>query len=131
MSRGSGIEVLSESMGDGPKAAKGFLITYSVRLYLRRGDEVTPDFRSISLYGDRVPTRDVDGVRLIEHSTILGKRRAIAGIERMLEGLGPGSYREAVIPPHLAYGKRGLGDSIPPDAMLRARVWVHEVSTGG
>ena len=69
----------------------------------------------------------MEGVELIEHSTILGKRRAIAGIERILDGLSPGSYREAVIPPQLAYGEKGLGDSIPANAILRAQVWVHDV----
>lgn len=128
MSRSSDIDVLSESIAAGPGATRGSHIKYSARFYLRRGDEVTPDFASIARYGNRVPTRDVEGVKLIEHSTILGKRQPIAGIERMLAGMSPGSYREAVIPPHLAYGKKGLGDSIPPDAMLRAQVWVHEVT---
>ena len=118
---------MSESITEGLRATKGCSVKYSARFYLRRGDEVTPDFEAIPLYGDQVPTRVVDGVVLIEHSTILGKRRAIAGIERMLDGLSAGSFREAVIPPHLAYGERGLGDSIPPNAMLRAQVWVHEV----
>ena len=127
MPRSSDIEVISESIADGPRAKKGAHVTYSARFYLRRGDEVTPDYASISRYGDRIPRRIVEGVELIEHSTILGKRRAIAGIERILDGLSPGSYREAVIPPQLAYGEKGLGDSIPANAILRAQVWVHDV----
>ena len=127
----SDIDVTAEDIAEGRPAQKGDRVTYSARLYLRRGDEVTPDYGSIDRYGDRVPTREVDGVRLIEHETVLGKRRAIAGVERMLTGLTPGSYREAVIPPHLAYGEKGLGDLIPPDAMLRVRLWVHTVETTG
>ncbi|MEZ5558629.1 MAG: FKBP-type peptidyl-prolyl cis-trans isomerase [Pseudomonadales bacterium] len=88
---------------------------------------MTPDFDSIERYGDGIPTREVEGVRLIEHSTVLGKRRTIAGIERMLVGLSAGSYREAIIPPHLAYGKTSLGNLIPADAMIRVEVWLHEV----
>ena len=91
---------------------------------------MTPDFESIRLYGDRLATREVGDVRLIEHATVLGQRQAIAGIERMLDGMSAGSFREAVIPPHLAYGKAGLGDRVPPNAILRARVWVHDVSSG-
>lgn len=91
---------------------------------------MTADHESIARYGDRLPTRVVEGVELIEHSTTLGKRRAIAGVERMLEGLSAGSYRAAVVPPRLAYGRKGLGDAIPPDAMLRIQVWVHDVKNG-
>jgi len=130
VSRSTDIEVLSESIVEGTTASKGSTIKFSARLYLRRGDEVTPDFKSIERYGDRVPTREVEGIRLIEHSTVLGKRRTIAGIERMLGGLSAGSFREAIIPPHLAYGKKGLGDLIPPNAMIRAKVWVHDVEPG-
>ncbi|MGD8415795.1 MAG: FKBP-type peptidyl-prolyl cis-trans isomerase [Pseudomonadales bacterium] len=127
MSRSSGIQVLSESIAVGPTASRGSTVRYSARFYLRRGDEVTPDFEAIDRYGDRVPTRSVEGAKLIEHSTTLGKRQVIAGVERMLVGLSAGSYREAIIPPHLAYGKKGLGALIPPDAMIRAKVWVHDV----
>lgn len=129
--KSSDIEVLSESIADGPKAGKGSHIKYSARFYLRRGDEVTPDFESIALYGDRVPTRTVEGTRLIEHSTILGRRRPIAGIERAIMGLPAGSYREVIIPPHLGYGEKGLGDRIPPNALLRVEIWLHEVTADG
>lgn len=125
----SDIDVIAETIADGPPAQNGDTITYSARFFLRRGDEVTPDYASITRYGEQITTREVDGVRLIEHETILGKRRTIAGVEQMLTGLSPGSYREAVIPPHLAYGKKGLGDLIPPNAMLRVRLWVHTVES--
>ena len=127
MSHSSDIEVLSESIGEGLTASKGSTVRFSARLFLRRGDEVTSDFKTIERYGNRIPTREVEGVKLIEHSTVLGKRQTIAGIERMLVGLSAGSYREAVIPPHLAYGRKGLGDQIPAGAMIRAKVWVHDV----
>ncbi len=45
----------------------------------------------------------------------------------------PGSGTEAVkgssitVSPHLAYGKKGLADLIPADAMLRIQLWVHDV----
>lgn len=96
-------------------------------MYLRRGEEVTRDYEMIARYGDRVPTRLVAGVELVEHTTVLGKRQALAGVERMLTGLSPGSFREAMIPPHLAYRDKGVKNLIPPNAMLRVQVWVHAV----
>ncbi len=127
----SDIGILSESIADGLVARRGSTVRYSARIFLRRGDEVTPDYATILCHEDRLPTRKVEGARLIEHTTILGKRRAIAGVERMLDGLAAGSYREAIIPPHLAYGKKGLGQLIPADALLRIKVWVHDVEPPG
>jgi hypothetical protein len=66
---------------------KGSSITYNARFFLRRGDEVTIDAKSIALYGTRLTTRS----------------------------------------PHLAYGKNGLADLIPADAMLRIQLWVQDV----
>ena len=123
----SNIKVLDEHIPDGPTAQKGSSISYSARFFLNRGDEVTPDFKSIEMYGDAIPTIVVEGVKLIEHTILLGKRRSIAGIEKALIGMSPDSYREVVIPPHLGFGTRGLGDSIPPNALLRVKLWVHDV----
>jgi FKBP-type peptidyl-prolyl cis-trans isomerase 2 len=88
---------------------------------------VTPDYQFIEQYGDAVPTVVVEGVKLIRHTLLLGKRRAIAGVEKALTGMSPGSYREVIIPPHLGYGARGLGNLIPPNALLKAKLWVHTV----
>ena len=121
------IDIVSEDIQPGTRAAKGSRVTYSARFYLNRGDEVTADHKSIEMYGDRLPTRLIDGVELIAHTTTLGKRQSIAGIEIALTGMTAGSVREVVIPPHLAYGDKGLGP-IPPHALLRAKVWVHDVA---
>ncbi len=95
--------------------------------FLRRGDEVTIDEKSIALYETRLTTRKIDGVQLIDHATILGKRRPIAGVEKSLYGMQAGGSREVLVNPHLAYGKKGLADLIPADAMLRIQLWVHDV----
>ncbi len=121
------VKILKEHIPEGPTAQKGSSISFSARFFLNRGDEVTPDYKSIEMYGDAVPTIIVEGVKLIEHKTLLGKRRTIAGVEKALIGMSPGSYREVLIPPHLAYGAKGLGDLIPPNALLKTKLWVHEV----
>ncbi|NWW72140.1 FKB11 isomerase, partial [Climacteris rufus] len=52
----------------------------------------------------------------------LGKRQVIPG-EWGLRGSGAGGEkRRAIIPPHLAYGKRGSPPTIPGDAVLRFEV---------
>ena len=122
-----GIELLQEETGSGPVADRGTTVTYCARMFLRRGDEVTFDRDSIALYGDRLSTRIIDGVELIEHETELGRRRAIAGVEKSLLGMRPGGYREVVVSPHLGYGGRGVPGRIPADALLRVRLWLLSV----
>jgi rhodanese-related sulfurtransferase len=55
-------------------------------------------------------------------SFTLGAGRVIAGWDRGVAGMKVGGKRELVIPPELAYGKRGAGTAIPPDATLKFEV---------
>jgi len=88
----------------------------------------TQDFNSIALYRDRLVLRTVAGKELIDHVTEPGRRRAIAAIEKSLPGMREGGYCEVLASAHLCYGARGLGDIIPPDAMLRIQLWLQKVS---
>ncbi|TWW62180.1 Peptidyl-prolyl cis-trans isomerase FKBP11 [Takifugu flavidus] len=59
----------------------------------------------------------------------LGKRTVIAGLEQSLIGVCEGQKIKAVIPPHLAYGKKGYPPTIPAelspgDAVLEFEVEV-------
>ena len=123
-----GLELLEERPGCGDAAARGDRVTYNVRLFLRRGDEVTQDFKSIALYRDRLDLRIVDGVELIDHVTELGKRRPIAAIEQSLLGMREGGFREVLASAHLCYGAKGLSDVIPANAMLRIQLWLQDAS---
>lgn len=44
----------------------------------------------------------------------LGQGSVIPGWEEGMEGMCVGESRLLVVPPHLAYGKKGAGDVIPP-----------------
>ncbi len=122
-----GIELLHETAGEGRLAETSLKVTYNARFFLRRGDEVTFDQRSIALYGEHLDTRLIEGVELVDHVATLGTRHVIAGVEKALCGMRAGGYREVMVSPHLAYGTKGLGDSIPPDAMLRIQLWLQAV----
>ena len=123
-----GIELVRDVTGSGTEAGKGCEVIYNARLYLHKGDEVTFDARSITAYGDRLETRIIDGVELIDHRVILGKRQAFAGLEKSLYGMQPGGYREVIVAPHLGYGETGIADLIPPNALLRVQLWVQAVN---
>jgi hypothetical protein len=122
-----GVELIEEFLGEGPEAQKGDVVTYNARFYLRRGDEVTQDGEIISRARDHLQTRIIDEVEVIDHVTELGKRRPIAGVEKSLYGMRKNGYREVLVSPHLAYGADGVPGLIPANALLRIRLWVHDV----
>lgn len=124
-----GIELIEEIIGEGPESVKGSIVTYNARFFLRRGDEVTRDGDIIMRARDHVTTRVVDGIELIDHVTELGKRCTIAGVEKSLYEMRKNGYREVLVSPHLAYGEKGVPGLIPPNAMLRIKLWVRDVRT--
>jgi FKBP-type peptidyl-prolyl cis-trans isomerase len=52
----------------------------------------------------------------------LGKKEVMDGWEEGLRGMKVGGKRKLVIPPDLAYGKEGAGDTIPPNETLTFEV---------
>lgn len=109
-----GLELLDEMVGEGPGAGKGAAVTYNVRFFLRKGDEVTRDAEIISRAREHLRVRDVDGVELIDHVTVPGKRRPIAGVEKSLYGMRKNGYRGVLVSPHLAYAEKGIPGLVPP-----------------
>ncbi|MDH3637404.1 MAG: FKBP-type peptidyl-prolyl cis-trans isomerase [Gammaproteobacteria bacterium] len=122
-----GIKLLSDIPGEGHMAAKGDVVTYNARFFLRKGDEVTHDAQSIDLYRPHLNIRTIGGIELIDHTTTLGKRQPIAGVEKSLYGMQPGGFREVLVNPHLGYGETGLAGLIPANAILRIQLWVQGV----
>jgi FKBP-type peptidyl-prolyl cis-trans isomerase (trigger factor) len=122
-----GVELLDEIEGMGTPASKGSRVKYCARIYLRKGDEVTMDSEMISNHREHLNTTMIEGVELVEHTLELGRRRAIAGIEKSLLGMKKGGYREILVSPHLAYREEGIPGRIPGNALLKIKLWVQDV----
>jgi FKBP-type peptidyl-prolyl cis-trans isomerase (trigger factor) len=124
-----GITLLEEIDGQGPAAAKGDRVVYNMKIWLNRGDEVPLN----ALQSQHLPKemiRVVAGEKLIDHATVLGTRRVVAGVEHTLMGMKSGGYRKVRVSPHLAYRDKGLPGLIPADAVLIFELWVREITQG-
>jgi hypothetical protein len=84
--------------------------------------------------GDEVPLNDVQAKQLpkemvrveagptfIDHTIVLGRRQAIAGVEHALMGMKGGGYRTIRISPHLGYRDKGIPGLILSNAVLIAK----------
>jgi len=125
----SGITLLAEVEGQGHAATKADRIIYNMKLWLNRGDEVPMN----AIQAEHLPEnmiRNVDGEKLVDHRTTLGKREVIAGVERALLGMKAGGYRKIRVSPHLAYREKGLPGLIPENAVLVIEIWLREILPG-
>ena len=124
----SGLTLLEEREGVGQPAQKGDRVVYNCRLFLNKGDEVPlNETQATHLPKDMI--RVEGGVTFVDHTTILGSRQVIAGIEYALMGMKVGGYRKTRVSPHLAYRDTGIPDLIPPDAVLVVELWVRSVQS--
>jgi peptidylprolyl isomerase len=96
----SGLQITDLVVGDGEEATAGQTVSVNYRGTLQNGREFD------SSYG-RGP-----------FSFPLGGGRVIKGWDEGVAGMRVGGKRQLVIPPDLAYGSRGAGGVIPPDATL-------------
>ena len=127
MKRISGLKLVDEREGAGAPTKKGDRVVYNTRIFLNQGDEVPLN----AIQAKRLPKEMVrveDGVTLIDHTIVLGRRQAIAGVEHALMGMKVGGYRKVRISPHLAYRDKGIPDLIPTDAVLIAEIWLREIA---
>ncbi|HXD88195.1 MAG TPA: FKBP-type peptidyl-prolyl cis-trans isomerase [Urbifossiella sp.] len=101
----SGLEIWDEKIGKGEAVEKGAKVKVHYTGWLT--DEKATIFDS--------------SVKRDEPITF-GLNQVIKGWQEGIPGMKPGGMRLLKIPPELAYGKRGAGRDIPPDATLIFRV---------
>lgn len=126
MKRLSGLKLLAEREGEGKSAQRGDRVVYNTRIFLNRGEEVPLN----EIQARHLPAKLVrvaEETTFIDHTIILGRRQAMAGVEHALLGMKVGGYRKVRVSPHLAYHDKGIPDLIPPDAVLICEIWLREI----
>ena len=97
----SGLTITDLTVGEGAEAAAGQTVVVHYRGTLENGKQF-----------------DASYDRVTPFSFPLGAGRVIKGWDEGVQGMKVGGKRKLVIPPDLAYGSRGAGGVIPPDATL-------------
>ena len=97
----SGLKITELKVGDGAEAASGQTVQVHYRGTLENGKQF-----------------DASYDRGAPFTFPLGAGRVIKGWDEGVAGMKVGGKRKLVIPPDLAYGSRGAGGVIPPNATL-------------
>ena len=97
----SGLKITELTVGEGAEATSGQTVVVHYRGTLENGKQF-----------------DASYDRVTPFSFPLGAGRVIKGWDEGVQGMKVGGKRKLVIPPDLAYGSRGAGGVIPPDATL-------------
>jgi FKBP-type peptidyl-prolyl cis-trans isomerase FkpA len=113
-----GIELLSETLGDGPVVVKLEHYQVRLRMWLRRGEPVRWPNHSFEGW-----SFDEDGAALTRHVHI-HRGRLMAGLFYGMQGMHVGGTRTLRIAPHSAYGEQGVPGVIPANALLTVEVAV-------
>lgn len=101
----SGLKYVDTKVGTGDEAKKGDTVQVHYTGWLKDGKK----FDSSKDRGEPFGFR-------------LGAGMVIKGWDEGVQGMKVGGTRKLTIPPDLAYGKRGAGGVIPPDAELTFEV---------
>ena len=97
----SGLKIIELQVGEGAEASSGQTVSVHYRGTLENGKQF-----------------DASYDRGTPFNFPLGAGRVIKGWDEGVVGMKVGGKRKLVIPPDLAYGSRGAGGVIPPNATL-------------
>jgi hypothetical protein len=112
-----GVELLSESLGDGPLVQRHNHYQIRLRMWLHGGEPVAwpkPPGQQMLEENETTSTTDVR----------VDRRSLIAGLFKGIQGMRVGGTRTLRIAPHLAYGEQGVAGRIPANALLIVEVAV-------
>lgn len=128
-----GIRLLDETIGAGPMAEKGDNLIYNIRAFLNKGEEITintlnKDERERIKEQYHKIIHEQDGYEFINFHAQLGRRQARPGVEYSLYNMREGGYRKVKVAPHFAYGKDGIPNKVPPNAVITFEIWLRKVS---
>lgn len=127
MKKISGLTLLEETEGSGDEAAKGDTVVFNFRAFLNQGEEVTVIEIAEREKWPPEMFSEMNGKTFINHTIVLGKRRAIAAIEHSLYGMKVGGHRKVKASPHLAYREQGVPGKIPANAVLVLDIWLRQL----
>lgn len=123
----SGLTLLEETEGSGDAASKGDSVVFHFRAFLNKGEEAAMNEVADREKWPPEMFSEVDGHTFINHTIVLGKRRAIPAIEHSLYGMKVGGHRRVKASPHLAYREQGVPGKIPPNAVLILDIWLRQL----
>jgi FKBP-type peptidyl-prolyl cis-trans isomerase FkpA len=101
----SGLQYVELKEGDGEKAKKGDTVEVHYTGWLKDGKKFDSSLDRKKPFAFKLGNGDV-----------------IKGWDEGVAGMKVGGKRKLIIPAELAYGKKGAGDVIPPDAELTFEV---------
>lgn len=93
----------------------------------KRGDFVKYHYNATLMDGTDIGSTHIYGKT---YNVVLGSGQVVIGMEQGLTGMCIGEKRKLVIPPHLAYGERGVDGEVPGSAVLVFEVEMVEVEEG-
>ncbi len=102
----TGLQYHDEAVGSGPVAQSGQTVSVHYTGWLRKPD------------GSKGAKFDSSRDRNEPFSFTLGQQMVIPGWDEGVAGMHVGGKRTLIIPARLAYGARGAGGVIPPNATL-------------
>jgi FKBP-type peptidyl-prolyl cis-trans isomerase len=100
-----GLKYTDGKVGDGAEAQKGLLISVQYTGWLYKNGQKGAEFDSSTKAGKPFAFK-------------LGAGQVIPGWDEGVAGMKIGGQRTLIIPPELAYGAKGAGGVIPPNATL-------------
>jgi len=113
----SGLLLLLDIPGTGAPVRRQHRYRVALRMWLNRGDAVKWS-EETAVGGNSIQ----DEGELLTTTIRIDRVSLVNGLFYGVEGMKVGGIRRLEIAPHLAYGNKGLGDRIPPDAVLTAEI---------